>query len=30
MALKFESVTLYWGDERVSFDLKKELEAEAA
>ena len=30
MALKFETVTLYWGDERISFDLKKELEAELA
>jgi 2'-5' RNA ligase len=30
MALRFESVTLYWGDERVSFELKKELEAELA
>jgi 2'-5' RNA ligase len=29
MALKFETVTLYWGDERISFDLKKELEAVA-
>jgi 2'-5' RNA ligase len=27
MALRFESVTLYWGDERISFELKKELEA---
>lgn len=30
MALSFRKVTLYWGDERISFELKKELEAEAA
>jgi 2'-5' RNA ligase len=29
MALSFRKVTLYWGDERVSFELKKELEAAA-
>jgi 2'-5' RNA ligase len=30
MEFCFRKVTLYWGDERISFELKKELEAEVA